>query len=89
MRTRCGWRSAARSPSGCSTPTSPSGARRAPELRKTLAELTPAGAGPPPARLSRYSLERRLLVRLRRNIHHNALGRLVRRVRTVCDVLLR
>jgi hypothetical protein len=60
-----------------------------PELRKTLAELTPAGAGPPPTRLSRYSLERRLLVRLRRNIHHNALGRLVRRVRTACDVLLR
>jgi hypothetical protein len=60
-----------------------------PELRKTLAELAPAGSGPPRARLTRYSLERRLLVRLRRNIHHNALGRLVRRVRTVCDVLLR
>jgi hypothetical protein len=40
-------------------------------------------------RLSRYALERALLVRLRRNIHHNALGRLVRRVREVCDVLLR
>jgi len=60
-----------------------------PELRKTLAELTPAGSGPPRTPLSRYSLERRLLVLLRRNIHHNALGRLVRRVRTVCDVLLR
>lgn len=49
------------------------------------------GAGPPRrrARLSRYALERRLLVRLRRNIHHNALGRLLRRVRTACDVLLR
>lgn len=41
------------------------------------------------ARLGAYALERRLLVRLRRNIHHNALGRLVRRVRTACDVLLR
>jgi sulfotransferase family protein len=60
-----------------------------PELRKTLAELTPAGAGAPRPALTRYSLERRLLVRLRRNIHHNALGRLVRRVRTACDVLLR
>jgi hypothetical protein len=38
---------------------------------------------------SRHALERRLLVRLRRNIHHNALGRLVRRVRFACDVLLR
>ena len=37
---------------------------------------------------NRYALQRRLLVRLRRNIHRNALGRLVRRVRYVCDVLL-
>jgi len=39
--------------------------------------------------LDRYRLERRLLVRLRRNIHHNAFGRVVKRVRTACDVLLR
>ena len=38
---------------------------------------------------NRYALERRLLVRLRRNIHQNAFGRLVKRVRFVCDVLLR
>jgi len=37
----------------------------------------------------RYALERRLLVALRRNIHQNALGRWVRRVRHACDVLLR
>jgi hypothetical protein len=60
-----------------------------PELRETLAGLAPAGAGPSRARLTRYAFERRLLVALRRNIQHNALGRLVRRVRTVCDVLLR
>lgn len=42
-----------------------------------------------PPRLDRYRLERKLLVRIRRNIHHNALGRVVRRVRHVCDVLLR
>jgi hypothetical protein len=60
-----------------------------PELRKALAEITPLGAGPSRARLTRYALERRLLVALRRNIHRNAFGRLVRRVRTVCDVLLR
>ena len=50
------------------------------------------GIEPRPARkkkLTRYALERRLLVRLRRNIHHNALGRLVRRIRFACDVLLR
>jgi hypothetical protein len=53
-------------------------------------DALPGGAAPRRrARLTRYALERRLLVRLRRNIHHNALGRLVRRVRTACDVLLR
>jgi hypothetical protein len=40
-------------------------------------------------RLDRYALERKLLVLLRRNIHHNAFGRLVRRIRFLCDVLLR
>jgi hypothetical protein len=39
--------------------------------------------------LTRYTLERKLVVLLRRNIHHNALGRLVRRIRFACDVLLR
>lgn len=49
------------------------------------------GDGPRKARpsLSRYALERKLLVALRRNIHSNALGRLVRKLRSVCDVLLR
>jgi hypothetical protein len=60
-----------------------------PELRRTLAEIAPADVGPSRAQLSRYALERRLLVLLRRDIHGNALGRLVRRVRTLCDVLLR
>ena len=39
--------------------------------------------------LNRYTLERKLLVLLRRNIHRNAFGRAVRRVREACDVLLR
>jgi len=60
-----------------------------PELRRALSELDPRGAGPNRAQLTRYALERRLLVRLRRNIRTNALGRLVRRVRTICDILLR
>jgi hypothetical protein len=59
------------------------------ELRSSLAAIAPASAGPGRARLTRYALERRVLVALRRNIHTNALGRLVRRVRTLCDVLLR
>ena len=40
-------------------------------------------------RFTRYKMQRRLLVRLRKNIHQNALGRLVTKVRFFCDVLLR
>lgn len=39
--------------------------------------------------LSRHKLERWLLLKLRRNIHHNWLGRVVKRIRFYCDVLLR
>jgi len=53
-----------------------------------LDAVAPSG-GRPRRAWSRYALERRLLVRLRRNIHRNAFGRLVRRVRFACDVLLR
>lgn len=59
------------------------------EIEAELAAIDPAA---PPARgpaLTRYRLERKLLVRLRRNIHQNAFGRVVRRIRRVCDVLLR
>jgi hypothetical protein len=37
----------------------------------------------------RYHVERRLLVKLRKNIHHNALGRLLRTSADVSDILLR
>jgi hypothetical protein len=37
----------------------------------------------------RYAIERRALLLLRRNIHHNALGRWLTKVRFYCDVLLR
>jgi hypothetical protein len=37
----------------------------------------------------RYRLERRLLVALRRNIHRNALGRVLKRLRFALDVVLR
>jgi hypothetical protein len=59
------------------------------ELERELASIDPAAPPPPAAALTRYRLERKLLVQLRRNIHHNAFGRLVRRVRRVCDLLLR
>ncbi len=41
------------------------------------------------ARLTRYRIERKLLVALRRNIHHNWLGRQLKRLRFALDVLLR
>lgn len=37
----------------------------------------------------RYSLQRKLLVRLRKNIHENALGRQLKKIRFALDVLLR
>ena len=40
-------------------------------------------------RLSAFRIQRIILRRLRKNIHHNALGRVVRKVRFACDVLLR
>lgn len=58
------------------------------QIEAELDAARPSGR-PPRRPFSRHALERRLLVRLRRNIHHNALGRLVRRVRFACDVLLR
>jgi hypothetical protein len=57
-------------------------------IEQELDAMTPAGSRKR-RRLSRYALERKLLVVLRRNIHQNAFGRLVRRVRFACDVLLR
>jgi hypothetical protein len=58
-------------------------------LASDLAAIDPAAPRAPRAALTRYALERGLLVLLRRNIHHNAFGKLVRRIRRVCDVLLR
>ncbi len=62
---------------------------RAGQLRSELAALEPRGAGPGRSELTRYAVERRLLVALRKNIHSNALGRGVQRLRRLCDVLLR
>lgn len=59
---------------------------------KIVAQLEAArGAEVPVARDApwRYKLERRVLVGLRRNIHHNALGRALKKLRFALDVLLR
>jgi hypothetical protein len=50
-----------------------------------------AGAkrAPKPPLFDKYRLQRKALVMLRRNIQENAFGRVVKRVRLVCDVLLR
>jgi hypothetical protein len=59
---------------------------------KILAQLdTATGAPVPPKRGAplRYRLERKVLVGLRRNIHHNRLGRVLKKLRFALDVLLR
>ena len=58
------------------------------DLEAELDAIAPGAAGRR-RKASRYALERRILVTLRRNIHHNAFGRLVRTIRFYCDVLLR
>ena len=62
---------------------------RAGEIREALEKATPGAAAGSPRRFGRYQLERKLVVRLRRNIHRNRFGRLVRRIRRYCDILLR
>jgi len=55
-------------------------------------ELEAAHGGAVPVRReapTRYALERKLLVALRRNIHHNRLGRVLKRLRFALDVVLR
>ena len=59
------------------------------QLEAELASVDPSGQPSGRRPLSRHTLERRAVVRLRRNIHHNAFGRLIKRIRTACDVLLR
>jgi len=60
------------------------------EIRRELDEIDLDGQRAPRPRLTRYALERKILVGLRRRISpENALGGLVRRVREFCDVLLR
>ena len=59
------------------------------DLEEQLDSVDLGAPRPKRRQLTRYTAQRKLLVLLRRNIHHNAFGRLVRRLRTACDVLLR
>jgi hypothetical protein len=59
---------------------------------RIVAELEVAKGAPVPVKAQgplRYRLERKALVALRRNIHHNALGRALKRLRFALDVVLR
>jgi hypothetical protein len=59
---------------------------------KIAAQLEAAKGAPVPVKREaplRYRLERKALVALRRNIHQNRLGRMLKRVRFALDVMLR
>lgn len=59
------------------------------EILEELARASGAPAPAPRAVPWRYAMERKVLVAVRRNIHRNALGRLLKRLRFALDVVLR
>lgn len=59
------------------------------QVQGQLADIDLQGQPHKRPKTTRHTLERKLLVMLRRNIHHNAVGKMVKQVRNVCDVLLR
>jgi hypothetical protein len=60
------------------------------EIDEQLAEALGKGGKPRKRKAPlRYSLQRKLLVRLRKNIHENALGHALKRLRFALDVILR
>lgn len=59
---------------------------------RIVEQLEAARGAPVPVKReapTRYAFERKLLVALRRNIHHNRLGRVLKRIRFALDVVLR
>ncbi len=59
-------------------------------IQAELSAIDLEGKAKPSAPLTRYSLERKVLVEIRRRIRpDNALGKLIRKVRETCDVLMR
>ncbi len=59
------------------------------EVQAQLSDIDLQGQPQKRPKATRHTLERKLLVTLRRNIHHNVLGKWVKQVRNICDVLLR
>jgi hypothetical protein len=60
------------------------------EIADQLAQIDLDGKPAPRPRLTRYALERKLLVAVRHRIQRgNALGKGIKKVREICDVLLR
>jgi len=58
-------------------------------LKEQIAAVDPSGPRKAGPKMSRHVIERKLLLAARRRVGDNAIGRLVRRVREVCDLLLR
>ncbi len=59
------------------------------EIYKPLEDFPGEVRPPKKPRLDLFQVQRKILLRLRRNIHHNALGKAVQKIRFCCDVLLR
>ena len=59
------------------------------QIQDELAAVDLQGQAAKPPKMTRHTLERKMIVLLRRNIHHNAFGKLVVQVRNVCGALLR
>ena len=51
--------------------------------------MDPGGKAKAGPKLSRHVLERKVMLAARRRVGDNAAGRIVRRVRELCDLLLR
>ena len=58
-------------------------------LEEQIAAVDPGGPRKPGPKMSRHVIERKFLLAARRRVGDNATGRLVRRVREMCDLLLR
>jgi hypothetical protein len=58
-------------------------------IEAQLDAIDPAARPRPGARLSRHVLERRIMLAARRRVGDNRLGRWVRKLREICDLLLR
>ena len=58
-------------------------------LEEQIAAVNPGGPRKAGPKISRHVIERKLLLAARRRVGDNATGRLVRRVREMCDLLLR